>query len=65
MIYAQFPWSCACIRCWRNVIVNIMKCVPILDGILVANEIVDAARKKNIELILFNVDFDKAYDFEK
>jgi len=34
----------------------------ILDGILVANEIVDEARKSNKELLLFNVDFEKAYD---
>jgi len=34
----------------------------ILDGILVANEIVDEARKCQKELILFKVDFEKAYD---
>ena len=34
----------------------------ILDGILVANEIVDEARKFQKELILFKVDFEKAYD---
>ena len=34
----------------------------ILDGILVANEIVDAARKYKKELVLFKVDFEKAYD---
>ena len=34
----------------------------ILDGILVANEIVDKARKYKKELILFKVDFEKAYD---
>jgi len=34
----------------------------ILDGILVANEIVDEARKLRKELILFKVDFAKAYD---
>ena len=34
----------------------------ILDGILVANEIVDEARKCKKELILFKVDFEKAYD---
>ena len=34
----------------------------ILDGILVANEIVDEARKTKKELILFKVDFEKAYD---
>jgi len=36
--------------------------VTILDGILVANEIVDEARKSNKELLLFKVDFEKAYD---
>jgi len=34
----------------------------ILDGILVANEVVDEARKCKKELILFKVDFEKAYD---
>jgi len=34
----------------------------ILDGILVANEIVDEARKLQKELLLFKVDFEKAYD---
>jgi len=34
----------------------------ILDGILVANEIVDDARKRHKELLLFKVDFKKAYD---
>jgi hypothetical protein len=35
----------------------------ILDGILVANEVVDDARGNQKELILFKVDFEKAYDF--
>jgi len=34
----------------------------ILDGILVANEVVDEARRSKKELILFKVDFEKAYD---
>jgi len=34
----------------------------ILDGILVANEVVDDARKCKKELLLFKVDFEKAYD---
>ncbi|GAU51172.1 hypothetical protein TSUD_412070 [Trifolium subterraneum] len=34
----------------------------ILDGILIANEVVDEARKSNKELLLFKVDFEKAYD---
>jgi hypothetical protein len=34
----------------------------ILDGILVANEVVDEARKRKKELLLFKVDFEKAYD---
>jgi hypothetical protein len=33
----------------------------ILDGILIANEVVDEARKLNKELLLFKVDFEKAY----
>ena len=34
----------------------------ILDGILIANEAVDEARRMNKELLLFKVDFEKAYD---
>ena len=34
----------------------------ILDGILIANEVVDEARKLRKELMLFKVDFEKAYD---
>jgi hypothetical protein len=34
----------------------------ILDGILIANEVVDEARKSRKELMLFKVDFEKAYD---
>ncbi|GAU10511.1 hypothetical protein TSUD_420810, partial [Trifolium subterraneum] len=34
----------------------------ILDGILIANEIVDEAKRENKELIMFKVDFEKAYD---
>jgi hypothetical protein len=34
----------------------------ILDGILIANEVVDEARRAKKELLLFKVDFEKAYD---
>jgi hypothetical protein len=34
----------------------------ILDGILIANEVVDEACKTKKELMLFKVDFEKAYD---
>jgi hypothetical protein len=34
----------------------------ILDGILIANEAVDEATPLNKELLLFKVDFEKAYD---
>lgn len=34
----------------------------ILDGILIANEIVDEARSRKKEVIMFKVDFEKAYD---
>jgi len=34
----------------------------ILDGILIANEVVDEIRKSQKELMLFKVDFEKAYD---
>jgi len=34
----------------------------ILDGILIANQVVEEARHLKKETILFNVDFEKAYD---
>jgi len=34
----------------------------ILDGVLIANEVVDETRKLKKELMLFKVDFEKAYD---
>ena len=34
----------------------------ILDGVLIADEAVDEARRLNKEMILFKVDFEKAYD---
>jgi len=34
----------------------------ILDGVLIANEVVDEARKLKKKLMLFKVDFEKAYD---
>ena len=34
----------------------------IIDGILIANEVVDEARKSKKELLMFKVDFEKAYD---
>lgn len=34
----------------------------ILDGIFIANEVVDESRKSKKELILFKMDFKKAYD---
>ncbi|GAU18974.1 hypothetical protein TSUD_178910 [Trifolium subterraneum] len=34
----------------------------ILDGVLIANEVVDEARRAKKELLLFKVDFEKAYD---
>lgn len=34
----------------------------ILDGILIANEVVDEASRLKKELLLFKVDFEKAYD---
>ena len=39
-----------------------MKDRQILDGILIANEAVDEARKLKKEMLLFKVDFEKAYD---
>lgn len=34
----------------------------ILDGILIANELVDEAKRSKKEVVLFKVDFEKAYD---
>lgn len=34
----------------------------ILDGILIANKVVDEARRMAKELLMFKVDFEKAYD---
>jgi len=54
----------------RQVIVSVVSEVQyafvknrqILDGILIANKVVDEARKLNKELLMFKVDFEKAYD---
>jgi len=40
-----------------------IKVKQILDGILIANEVVDEPRRLNKELVLFKVDFENAYDF--
>jgi hypothetical protein len=40
---------------------SFVKYRQILDDILIANEVVDEARKLNKELLLFKVDFEKAY----
>ena len=50
-----------CTHVWNleQVITNKRK---ILDGILVANEAVTEARRLKKELLLFKVDFEKAYD---
>ncbi|KAK2433359.1 hypothetical protein QL285_018637 [Trifolium repens] len=39
-----------------------VKSRQILDGVLIANEVVDEARRSKKELLLFKVDFEKAYD---
>lgn len=36
-----------------------------MNGIGIANELVDVAEKLNKELILFKVDFEKVYDYIK
>jgi hypothetical protein len=41
---------------------NFVKDRQILDGFLIANEVVDEARKSKKDLMLFKVDFEKAYD---
>ena len=40
----------------------LLKNHQILDDILIANEVVDEARKNKKELLMFKVDFEKAYD---
>lgn len=39
-----------------------VRCKQILDGILIANEAVDEARRLNKELLLFKVNFEKTCD---
>jgi hypothetical protein len=39
-----------------------VKIREILDGIVIANKVVDEARRSKKELLLFKVDFEKAYD---
>jgi len=40
-----------------------MFCYPlVLDGILIANEVVYVVRKLKKELLLFKVDFEKSFD---
>ena len=46
-----------------NVQSTFIKGRQILDGILIANEMVDEAKKHNKELLLFKVDFEKAFDY--
>jgi hypothetical protein len=41
------------------------KGTQILDEILMANEVVDDVKKRKKELILFKVDFKKAYDLDE
>lgn len=36
--------------------------IQILDGILVANEVVDVAKRRKKEVVLFKVDFEKTYN---
>lgn len=39
-----------------------VKNIQILNGILIANEVVDEARKLKKELLMFKVGFEKSYD---
>jgi len=34
-----------------------------LDGVLIANEVVDEIKKKKRELVMFKVDFEKHYNY--
>jgi len=40
-----------------------IKGCQLVDGVVAVNEIIDVARKKNKECLIFKVDFEKAYDF--
>jgi len=35
----------------------------LVDGVLVANEMVDYAKRRNKQCLVLKVDFEKAYDF--
>ena len=57
-------------NCLRKVMISVIaetqttfvKDRQIMDGILIANEVVDESRKLKKDLLLFKVDFEKAYD---
>lgn len=40
-----------------------IECRQILDIILIANEVVDKAKKLKKELLIFKVDFEEAYNY--
>lgn len=42
--------------------INLITCKQIMDGVLVENEIIDLARRNKRDCLLFNVNFEKAYD---
>jgi len=44
-----------------NVVSAFIKGKQILDGILIANELVDDAKGKKKDLLMFKVDFEKAF----
>jgi hypothetical protein len=74
-IYPKIKWLCPkikmiLIRHMRMVVGNVVsasqyafiKGRQILNGILMANELVDDAKCKKKDLLMFKVDFEKAYD---
>ncbi|KAI5389279.1 hypothetical protein KIW84_074797 [Lathyrus oleraceus] len=48
-------------KCWDFLKVDI---INLLDGVLVANEIIDLVTRSKKSYLLFKIDFEKAYDIE-
>jgi len=37
----------------------------LVDGVMIVNEVVDLARKRDRDCLILKVDFEKAYDFDQ
>lgn len=56
------------LKCVMSKLVDEAQCacmggLCMLDGVLLANEIVNEAKRKKKECLIFKVNFEKAYDF--